>query len=170
MRKLLLICALIAVAAPAVAVAARRAPGDGTLQVREGTGVIVVHARGGLIGRCGRCEVTIDDPVTGDGSGPIVFGADIWRAVSETSMKYVNRSSRDDMRFRIIGGRYKVIVKGSGIELSVVGRGVVFMQGLFLSLDDGEYRFDDEGFESLPDERTRFVLGGSNANNANAGG
>ena len=159
MRKLLLICALMAVTVPAVALAGKRAPGDGTLQVRDGSGHVTINARGGLIGRCGRCEVLIDD-FGADIALPVVFGADVKRQVGETAMRYVNRAGTDDMRFRI-SGRNKVVIKGSDINVSVVGTGVVFLNGIA-----GEFAFDGEAFQPLPETRTRFQLGVP----ANAGG
>ena len=165
MRKLLITCALVALAVPVAATAAKRAPNDGTLQVRNANAeMIKVVARGGLIGRCGQCVLTITDPVLGDGSGPIVFGFDSEVDLTGPRTRWVNRSPREDMRFRIIGGRYTAVIRGTDINLSVVGTGAVWMKGA--PGFDGEYAFDGSDFASLPDILTRFELGSSkNANN-----
>ena len=154
MRKLLLLCLLIALAAPVAAVAGKRAPGDGTLAVRDGKGMVYVAARGGLIGRCEkRCQIMIDDPIPGDGSGPIVFGEEHSRHITDTAVLHTGT----DIRFRIVGGAYKVRVTGNGLNLSAVGRGFVIIDGA--GGDDGEYALDGGAFESLPDEKARFPVG-----------
>jgi hypothetical protein len=169
MRKLLLTCALIAVAAPAVALAGKSAPGDGTLQVRDGNGFIFVQVRGALIGRCANCVVTIDDPVQNDGSGAIVFGADrAPREITDTATRYVNKSPRTDMRFRIVGGLSRVTVNGDGISLSVVGQGFATLRANVMANDPGEYALDGGDFAPLPFLKQRVALGGPPS--ANSGG
>ena len=167
MRKLLLTCALIAVAAPAVALAGRTAPGDGTLQVRDGDGLIFVQVRGALIGRCSDCVVTIDDPVT-DGRGPIVSGDDQSREIGETKTRYVNKSPKTDMRFRIVGGLTRVTVNGRGISLSVVGQGFATLKANIMAADPGEYALDGGDFAPLPFLKQRVALG--SAPSTNSGG
>jgi len=155
MRKILYACLIAALALPAVSIAARRAPGDGTLSVKDARGLVLVTARGGLIGRCAkRCEILIDDPVPGDGSGPVVFGDDFARQVSDTAMIYRG----NDIRFRIIGGAYRVKVTGVGINLSAVGKGSFTLDGAGTG-DDGSYAVDGGEYLPLPDERTRQPLG-----------
>jgi hypothetical protein len=168
MRKLLLVCAVIAVAAPAGALAGKRAPGDGTLQVRGGDGIVFVQVRGAVLGRCSDCTLTIDDPVVGDGTGAIVFGEDVekTRLLTETKTRYVNRSPKTDLRFRIIGGLSKVTINGEGINLSVVGRGFGRVHADVTSPDPGEYAVDGGDFQPLPLARTTVQLGA----NANSGG
>ena len=163
MRKLLLTCALIAIAVPAAAFAGKRAPGDGTLQVREGDGVIFVQVRGSVIGRCSTCMVTIDDPVAGDGSGAIVYGDDSFRQVTDTTTRYVNKSARADMRFRIIGGLSRVTVVGEGITFSVVGRGFARLQADPFVVDAGDYALDGGDFAPLPIAKLRVPLGATAA-------
>ena len=167
MRKLLLTCALIAVAAPAVALAGRSAPGDGTLQVRNGDGFIFVQVRGALIGRCSDCVVTIDDPVT-DGRGAIVSGEEWSREIGENKTRYVNRSPRTDMRFRIVGGLTRVTVNGRGISLSVVGQGFATLKANVMAPNPGEYALDGGDFAPLPFLKQRVALGGPPS--ANSGG
>lgn len=164
MRKLLLFCALVVISAPAAALAGKRAPGDGTFQVRNGDGFVYVQVRGAVLGRCSNCTLTIDDPVVGDGTGAIVFGDDFERQLSDTKTRYVNRSPRTDMRFRIIGGLSRVSINGEGINLSVVGRGFGRVQADFTALDPGEYAVDGGEFTLLPLGKTEFKLGGPNAN------
>jgi len=168
MRKLLLTCALIALAAPAVALGYKQAPGDGTLQVRDGDGVIFVQVRGALIGRCSDCIVTIDDPVATDGRGAIVSGFDNARELGDTTTRYVNKSPKTDMRFRIVGGLSRVTVNGHGVSLSVVGQGFATLKANVMAPDPGEYALDGGDFAPLPFLKQRVGLGGSA--NSNSGG
>lgn len=167
MRKLLLLSALVAISVPAAALAGKRAPGDGTLQIRNGDGFVYVQVRGAVLGRCSDCTLTIDDPVLGDGTGAIVFGDDFDRPLTDTKTRYVNRSARSDMRFRIIGGLSRVTISGEGINLSVVGRGFAAVQADVMALDPGDYAVDGGNFSPLPLAKTRVPL--NNAAAANAG-
>src|SRR5438874_2989856 len=84
---------------------------DGTLTVKNGVGRIVIAARGGAIGRFDRGSVTIKDPIPGDGTGPIVTGAESEQVIDEKTTRYTGK----DVRFRIIGGRFTLVVDGSNI-------------------------------------------------------
>lgn len=160
MRKLIFLCLTLLLAAPAAALAARGTPGDGTLSIKDGKGNVVINARGGLIMRCGKCTVTIDDPVAGDGSGPVVFGEDFARQITGTATLYRN-SDKSDIRIRIIGGFFKVTVRGAGINVSLVGKGKVDLQANALADDPGTFAFDDAAPQPLPFLRTNFQLGAS---------
>ena len=57
---------------------------------------------------------------------PVVFGDDQPVAlVGETGFKYTGTA----MRFRVIGGRYRIVIQGRGIDLSVVGKGFGSIKG-----------------------------------------
>jgi hypothetical protein len=157
MRKLLLPCLLLLLAAPAVALAGRSVPGDGTLSVKDGKGVVVITARGTLIMRCGKCDVIIDDPNTTDGTGAIWFGADVVRVVTETSTLYRNKD-KSDMRIRLVGGFFRATIKGADINVSAVGKGNVVL--LADKGDDvGTFALDDGPVLPLPAQRQKFPLG-----------
>lgn len=165
MRKLIFACLVALLALPTVALAGRRAPGDGTLSIKDGKGVVVINARGGLIMRCGRCDVTIDDPVAGDGTGTVAFGADVIRQLTDTATLYRN-NDKSDMRIRIIGGFFTAKVKGAGIHVSLVGKGMVVIQGDATADDTGSYAFGDDALQPLPIVRTKFPLGTPGTGNA----
>jgi opacity protein-like surface antigen len=123
MRRLLLLCMLAA--ALAVPVAASASGGDtGTLSVKNATGLVSVAARGVLLGHCGRCSVTITDPDPGDGSAPVVLPLSVLRtSLSDTRTAYQG----NDLRFKLIGGFFRIRIVGTGIDVSVVADGNVVL-------------------------------------------
>jgi len=145
---------LLALALPGAASARVGAPGDGTLLVRNANGRIVVQAKGGLIGRCDRCVLTIKDPNPDDGSGPIVSGAEATRDVNDTTTRW----SGTNMRFRIIGGRFTVNVYGFGIDLSVIGKGQFTLQGNKGTDDDGAFSLNGAAPQPITDVVQFFFL------------
>lgn len=146
MRRLIVVTASLALAVPTVALAATRASGDGTLSVKNASATIVINAKGGVIGRFESGSVRITDPIDGDGSGPVVTGAERHHDVDATTDTW----SGTKVRFRLIGGTFKVKVQGSGIFLSVVGRGEVRMTGRGTD-DDGSFSLNDAQDKPLLD-------------------
>src|SRR6266516_7828100 len=111
MRSLLTFAVLVALALPAASAARNQGSADGTVSVRDARGTITISARGGVIGSFTRGSVTINDPVDGDGTGPIVTGDDfppIERNETTTTWRGTG------VRFRIIGGTFKIVVRGRG--------------------------------------------------------
>jgi hypothetical protein len=162
MRKTLVLLALLALLVPLAAFGAGRAGGDGTLSVENGRGKVNVQARGGLIGRLDRGTVTIYDLTPADANQPVVSGSDQPLAVvGQSGLRYRGQG----IRFRIIGGGFRVVVQGRGIDLSVVGRGngsiegEGFDTGLY-SLDGADCRKNPDSCEPLPEILVRFKLGG----------
>lgn len=154
MRRVLFACALVSLAVPAAGLASRAAKGDGTLVVRNGTGVLNVAATGTVIGSCDRCTIWIDDPEPGDGSGPIVSGFEGKRAdITDTKSRW----DGTDVRFRLVGGFARTRVRGSGIDLFVVGRGSVTVRGFLNNV--GMYAVDGGERRALPFDPLTFQLG-----------
>src|SRR5256885_536365 len=125
MRRLLTFAVLAALALPAAATARQRGPNDGTLSVKEAKGVVTIQGRGAVIGSFAQGRVTISDPIDGDGTGPIVTGDDWSKDKNETTTTWGGTK----VRFRMIGGTFRIVVKGRGINLSFVGVGNVILQG-----------------------------------------
>lgn len=146
----MLACAL---ALPAGAVARSHGPNDGTLSVKDGRGAITIQGRGGVIGSFARGSVLINDPVDGDGTGPIVTGDD-WSKV-RTDTATVWGGTR--VRFRIIGGSFKVVVRARGINLSFVGKGNVILSGAGTD-DDGTYAVNGADYNPIPGFPLPFQL------------
>ncbi|TML95280.1 MAG: hypothetical protein E6G03_08750 [Actinobacteria bacterium] len=145
MRRLLTFAMLAALVLPAAALAYPSGINDGTLSVQNGQGKVIVSARGGVIGSIVRGSVTISDPVDGDGTGPIVTGDDWSKERNDTTTTWGGTR----VRFRLIGGAFKVVVRGRGINLSVVGKGNVTLAGAGTA-DDGSYSVNGGDYIPIP--------------------
>jgi len=169
MRKTYLCLALLALILPVAALAATDA-GEGTLSVEDGRGKINLQARGGVFGRLDRGTLTVYDTTPGDASFPVVTGADLPEIfTSDNGVRYRGTS----IRFRVIGGGFKLVIQGRGIDLSVVGKGSGFIEGDALepgvySLDGADCRKNRGSCEELPLPGIRFKLGGPDRAEKNA--
>jgi hypothetical protein len=120
MRRLLIPCLLTAALAAPLGALASSGGDTGTLSVKNATGAVGVVARGVLLGHCDRCTVTITDPDPTDGAAPVVQPLSVLRtALSDTRTSYQG----NDLRFKLIGGFFRVRVVGVGIDVSVVANG-----------------------------------------------
>jgi hypothetical protein len=146
MRRLLTLLGVLALALPAGAGAVRNDSGDGTLALRDGRGTFTIAARGGIIGSFARGSVTITDPIADDGTGPIVSGDDWSVDRSDTTTTYGGTK----VRFRLIGGRFRIKLQGTGINLSLVGKGQVTLNGKGTD-DDGTYAVNGGSAIPVPD-------------------
>jgi len=152
MRTLLAVLASAALAVPALAWAASSTVDDGTLSVKNGDGVIFVVARGTIIGACDRCRVSIVDPSPDDGAPPVVDGAETHKDVSDTHDLYLGT----DIRFRIVGGIFKIRVSGYGVDLGVVAKGWVRI--LAYDSNTGTFSVNGAPRRLLPADREVFTL------------
>ncbi|MDQ2969091.1 MAG: hypothetical protein M3R37_12325 [Actinomycetota bacterium] len=153
MRALLTFAMLAALALPAASAARNQGASDGTLSVRDARGMVTISARGGVIGSFARGSVTISDPVDGDGTGPIVTG-DEWSKDRDATTTTWGGTK---VRFRIIGGSFRIVVKGRGINLSLVGRGNVTVDGAGTG-DDGSYSVNGGEYLAMPGFPFAFPL------------
>jgi hypothetical protein len=158
MRRLLLLLSLLALALPVAGLAAARGPADGTLSVAGARGKIVINARGALIGRFDRGSVAITDLTPNDPFSPIVVGGE--ERLRGDAVVYSGR----DVRFRLIGGAYRIEIRANGVNLSAVGNGTVWLTGESSS-DPGVFSFSEDcrtatdECEPLPAKQTRYQLG-----------
>jgi hypothetical protein len=154
MRRLLTFAMLaLALALPVGAAARPLGPNDGTLSVKDARGVVTIQGRGGVIGSFAKGSVLINDPVDGDGTGPIVTGDEWSRERSETATTWGGTK----VRFRIIGGSFRVVVRGRGINLSFVGKGNVILNGAGTE-DDGMYAVNGSELNLIPAFALPFAL------------
>jgi hypothetical protein len=136
----------LALVAPAGAEQAR-----GSLEITDGRGVIVVKGRGALLGRLDRGSLTIHDLSPTDPWSPRVNGVPRGRVVSVRGR---------DLTFYVPAGRYRVIVRGEGINVSARGAGVAVLDGEASPTGDtGSYAVGDDPPKPLPDEPERVPFG-----------
>jgi hypothetical protein len=152
MRSLLAVLASAALALPGLAWAASGAVDDGTLSVKNADGIVFVSARGTLIGACDRCRVSIVDPSPDDGAPPVVTGYEGHKDLSDTHDLW----SGTNVRFRIVGGIFRIKVSGYGIDLGVVAKGWGRIQAY--DSNTGTYSVNGGPRRLLPDQREVFTL------------
>jgi hypothetical protein len=109
----------LALAAPAVVLAADR-KASGTLSVEQANGSIKITARGGVLGRVSSGTIQFFDLTPDDRWFPVVNG--IGRGV------YVSYRG-DEISFRLLGGQYKLVLRGKGISISARGSGSAMLDG-----------------------------------------
>jgi hypothetical protein len=166
MRRLVWLTALlIALAAPAVAFAfTGDGQDDGTLSVKAGVGKVYLNFNGSAVGRVHEGSIRVNDPVAADGLGFEFSNCDVVKDQSDTTTiksDTIKVCRGDNIRFRAIGGNYKIAISGIGINLSAVGHGTTSLNGagddpLFFS--DGTYSLNDGPYKSLPNFLTSFTL------------
>lgn len=156
---------LIALAAPATALALRDAAGDGTLVVQNGAAprgvpVVTLVIDGTAIGHVSTGSpdqpdtVVVDDPNNTDNVGASATnGASMTRKshIDPTTGDSITKLTGSDFRFRAAGGVYKIWIYGSGVDLFAVGQGKVTLQGTpGAGTTDGQYSFNGGAWHSLP--------------------
>jgi hypothetical protein len=164
MRRLLLITLLVCLAVPSTALALRLAPGDGTLAVRNGEGMLRLDITGAVIGRLDAGRLELASPRVDDCDEWDVWGADrtTTRSLREgttTCVFTVFLRTPDPIRFRVVLGLRETLAirGGSGFSLSAVGQGSGFIRGA--GDVDGVFSVNgDRFFRSLPDAGLAFTL------------
>jgi len=164
MRRLVWIAVLaFALAVPAAGLALS-GDNDGTLSVRAGVGKVNVYFNGSAVGRVRAGFIQVTDPVASDGVRFEFSNCDFVKNKSNTTSNpndTIKVCKGDNLRFRAIGGKYQVLIRGSGIYLSAVGHGLVDLDGAGVGPNvdsDGTYSLNDGPYRSLPDFATQFTL------------
>jgi hypothetical protein len=160
MRRLLVPLLLLTTVVPAAAFAESAGPApDGTLAVRDARGKVSMTVKGSLIGRIANGSIVIEELAPDDDTEPVVRGYKTFRWGRNGNVRtYTGKN----VRFRLIGGRYKVTFNGKGLFFSLVGKGRVTLDGngsvqagIFY---DGFYSLNGSEEESLPDDAQSFNL------------
>lgn len=179
MRRILLICALLALLAlPAAGVARGAAPAKpGYVVVRKASGdggvngrpVATVVVQGFLLGRISQeARVDVYQLPSAAGQGAVqVKGTDLstnaitWRGFAGKHSLTGKEYTGSNLRFRAIGGYYRVVVRGSGVYLYAGGQGYVTLRGSrFHPKADGKFSVNRSAFRSLPAKALTWKLGG----------
>jgi hypothetical protein len=159
MRRLVWLTVLaIALAVPAVGFALSASDNnDGTLSVKAGVGRVYVNFNGSAVGRVLHGSIQVTDPMVSDGIGFDFSGCTMELDKSDTTT--ICRGN--NLRFRAIGGKFQILIRGTGIYLSAVGDGYTVLNGAGddPSVDsDGTYSLNDGPYKSLPDFSRTFTL------------
>lgn len=167
-RKLAIIsCAFAAALAALAGLAGAAEPNVGALSVERGKGVVMLDLRGSVLGRLATGTLRVTDHTPGDRYGALVVGR---KLVQERLGPRTVLYRGQGMRFRMLGGGYRILARGIGIDVSAVGRGVVMLDGEpkvpgedtgVYSLDGADCELEPELCAPLPTEPERFVLGPS---------
>ena len=166
MRKLVVFACALAILAALTLAAGASGQTSGVLSVEQGRGVVILELRGVVLGRLGSGTIRVTDLTPRDRFEEIVNGRFV-------EAEYIGPRTTvyrgQGLRFRMVGGRFRIVVRGSGITVSALGRGVVQLDGepRFPGEPTGLYSIND-GIDCsleptlctpLPEEREIFTLG-----------
>jgi hypothetical protein len=157
MRRLVCFTVLaIVLGGTSVGLALAGSSNDGTLSVKAGIGRVNLNFNGSAVGRVAHGSITVVDPLVGDGWGFVTWGCDSgsYRETTADGDGELSVCKGNGLRFKAVGGKYQIKLKGSGIYLSAVGQGSAFLNGAGDDPDivsDGVYSLNDQPYKSLPD-------------------
>ena len=164
MRKLaILLCAVCAFAVAGGGAWAGE-PTSGTLSVDGGKGVVMIDFRGSALGKLANGSLRVTDQTPNDRYTALVVGK---KLTQERLGPKTTIYRGQGLRFRMVGGGYRMLARGSGITLSAVGRGVVLLDGDpkftgdavgIYSRDGVDCSVEPESCISLPTDPERFAL------------
>ena len=166
MRKLVTLACAFAVTATLVVSSGSAAQGVGVLSVGGGRGTVTLDVRGSVLGRLASGTLRVTDHTPRDRFSEIVKGSTVLaEQVGPRTVVYRGTG----LRFRMVGGAYRIAVRGSGIAVSAVGRGVVVLAGeprnvgdstgVYSLVEGADCSVDPTECTPLPPEPERFVLG-----------
>jgi hypothetical protein len=153
---LLLAAALTAPAAVLAADAPKRA---GALSVEGAMGMVKVTARGGLLGRIESGSMQLIDLTPNDRWFPVVNG--LGRGVVVTL-------KGENISFRVLGGQYRLVLRGRGISIAARGHGSALLHGepddvgdtgIWATGGDADCRRKPESCSRVPEQPRRVFFG-----------
>jgi hypothetical protein len=150
-RKLGSVLAVVAVAFLATSSAQARVLADAVdsgIELQGGVGRAVLSLRGAALGSVDRGRITVT--VRQGEPTILVQGYDWQRPSPDGGTIYGGR----DMRFRVFRGAWRVVLNGTGIDTSAVGRGTVGLRGT-----EGRYSLGGGVFRLWPEEYETIRLG-----------
>ena len=166
MRAALLPLLLAAgLAVPAAVLAAEGPKRAGTLSVESAIGQVRMNARGGLLGRIDSGSIQLVDLTPNDRWFPVVNG--IGRGVLVTYRG-------ENITFRLLGGGYRLVLKGRGISIAARGHGWAQLDGepnefgdtgVWAAGPDADCRRAPEACAPVPDQSRRVFFGSASTTN-----
>jgi hypothetical protein len=122
-----------------------------SLEIRDGRGVVTVKGRGALLGRLDRGSLVVTDLSPNDQWSPRVNGVPRGRLVSIRGR---------DITFYVPAGRYRVVARGEGINISARGTGSAVLDGQPDAAGaTGDYAVGDNEQVPIPDDPERITFG-----------
>jgi hypothetical protein len=158
MRTSFLILLALALLLPAAALSEAR-PAPGSLSIEGGRGTVALKGQGGVLGKVDGV-LQIVDMTPNDRWAPIVNG----EVVSGPSV----RLRGSGISFRLLGGRFKLVLRGEAIAVSARGRGVAVLKaepdllgaaGLFSTDANADCVAMPEACQLFPDQVSRVPYG-----------
>lgn len=155
MRTALTILLALALALPLAAGAAKRP--QGYLSIEGGRGLVTIKAQGGVLGKV-QGAVQIVDLTPNDRWRPIVNGVRHDRPV------WIRGA---EINFRILGGRFKIQIKGESISVAVRGVGFASFKGepgplgetgVYTTGDSADCIAEPDLCEAVPVELTKVTF------------
>jgi hypothetical protein len=150
---ILLLCGLVL--APA-ALAATNTTGDGVLELKAVNGrASITGQRGAIWGQVDKGTLRVVDSNPDDNLNPYVSGCAGTPGVDPGVTIY----SCKNIHFRFTGGKYRIVIAGTGIDVTAVGVGQAYLTGDPEQLDTGEYAVDDGKFQDVPLQKKLVTFG-----------
>lgn len=151
MRRLFFTLLACLVVAPA-AYAAAGAVGDGVLELDAASGTVVIGtvaqpAKGALWGQMDKGSLRVYDPVAGDG---VVLVSGYEKKSTSPDYPLQTIYSGTNLHFRVTGGKYKLVLKGSGIDVTAVGVGAAQLTADPQADDPGDYALNGGKWIPMP--------------------
>jgi hypothetical protein len=137
MRKLWVVLLASLSLLPAAAFAERGSSGDGSLVVSGANARLTVTGHGLIFGHLDRGSITVVGDYKPDDNTALSSVSGARMKLAGDNVVYVG----SNVRFLFPGGRYTLIVDGTGIDISAVGTGKVTALGKFTP-DDGTVSVD----------------------------
>jgi hypothetical protein len=126
-------------------------PPGGSLEIKDGRGIVEITGRGVLVGRIEKGSLEIVDLTLDDQWSPRVNGIPRGRMVGLHGKR---------ISFYIPGGRYRLVARGTDISISVRGTGTAVLNGAPDAVGaTGNYRLGDTAPVPLPGEATKVSFG-----------
>jgi hypothetical protein len=148
MRRLTVLTLLVVLALLAGGAGAWGAA-QGGIELTNGSGRVAMTLRGAALGTVGQGRITIR--VNSAKTDVRVEGDDVrTRLLADGGTLYIGRN----LRFRVYKGGWRVVLDGSAINASAVGRGVVGLRGT------GQYSLNGGSVAAWPGEWKTIRLGG----------
>jgi hypothetical protein len=165
MRALIVFLCAIAATVAVAASAAGAVRDSGQLSLERGRGSAVLEMRGVVLGRLTAGTVRVTDRTPRDRFVPTVSGR---KVTAERIGPRTTLYRGVGIRFKVLGGRYRIVLRGTGMSVSAVGVGEVGLDGDPRWLGDDIGVFSLEGVDCVmeselclpvPTESTRYELG-----------